>query len=219
MKINKKIGLLALILLVIAGLVVVILRGFNVSLMARQHESLDIVLGKTFDVRDVRDICDKVFPDKKYVVRVIEVFKDAFEVNIESATDEEKQNLINELNTKYELALTVEDITVRVSSNVRIRDMIIPYIIPVMVSMVLITVYFILRFRKMNALKLLGNFYGLILIPLAVFASVVAIARIPFSSIIVYLMAVITIIEIVLVNAYFEKNYNKFAFENAKKLK
>lgn len=219
MKINKKIGLLALILLVIAGLVVVILRGFNVSLMSRQHESLDIVLGKTFDVRDVREICDKVFPDKKYVVRVIEVFKDAVEVNVESATDEEKQNLINELNTKYELALTVEDITVRVSSNVRIRDMIIPYIIPVMVSMVLITVYFILRFRKMNALKLLGNFYGFILISLAIFASVVAIARIPFSSIIVYLMAVITIIEIVLVNAYLEKNYNKFAFENAKKLK
>ena len=219
MKINKKIGLLALILLVIAGLVVVILRGFNVSLMSRQHESLDIVLGKTFDVRDVRDICDKVFPDKKYVVRVIEVFKDAVEVNVESATDEEKQNLINELNTKYELALTVEDITVRVSSNVRIRDMIIPYIIPVMVSMVLITVYFILRFRKINALKLLCNLYVLILISLAVFASVVAIARIPFSSIIVYLMAVITIIEIVLVNAYLEKNYNKFAFENAKKLK
>ena len=72
----------------------------------------------------------------------------------------------------------------------------------------------------MNALKLLGNFYGLILISLAVFASVVAnTARIPFSSIIVYLMAVITIIEIVLVNAYLEKNYNKFAFENAKKLK
>ena len=57
------------------------------------------------------------------------------------------------------------------------------------------------------------------LISLAVFASVVAIARIPFSIIIVYLMAVITIIEIVLVNAYLEKNYDKFAFENAKKLK
>ena len=142
MKINKKIGLLALILLVIAGMVVVVLRGFNVSLMSRQHESLDIVLGKTFDVKDVRDICDKVFPDKKYVVRVIEVFKDAVEVNVESATDEEKQNLINELNTKYGLELKVEDITVRVSSNVRIRDMIIPYIVPVMVSMVLITVYF-----------------------------------------------------------------------------
>ena len=179
MKINKKIGLLALILLVIAGMVVVVLRGFNVSLMSRQHESLDIVLGKTFDVKDVRDICDKVFPDKKYIVRV------------ESATDEEKQNLINELNTKYGLELKVEDITVRVSSNVRIRDMIIPYIVPVMVSMVLITVYFIIRFRKMNALKLLGNFYGLILISIAVFASVVAIVR----------------------------NYNKFAFENTKKLK
>ena len=219
MKINKKIGLLALILLVIAGMVVVILRGFNVSLMSRQHESLDIVLGKTFDVKDVRDICDKVFPDKKYIVRVIEVFKDAVEVNVESATDEEKQNLINELNTRYGLELKVEDITVRVSSNVRIRDMIIPYIVPVMVSMVLITVYFIIRFRKMNALKLLGNFYGLILISIAVFASVVAIVRIPFSSIIVYLMAVITVIEIVLVNAYLERNYNKFAFENTKNLK
>ena len=51
------------------------------------------------------------------------------------------------------------------------------------------------------------------------FASVVAIVRIPFSSIIVYLMAVITVIEIELVNAYLERNYNKFAFENTKNLK
>ena len=219
MKLNKKVGLLALVLLVIAGLVVVLLKGFNVSLMSRQHESLDIVLGQSFEMKDMKEICNKVFGNKKYVVRTIEVFSDAVNINVESATDEEKQNLITEINNKYGLNLTTENITVRVNSNVRIRDMVIPYVLPGFVSMVLITIYLIIRFRKLNAFKMLGSVYGFILITLAVIASIVAIARIPFSSLIVNLMAVSCIVELVIANAYLEKNYNKFAFENAKKLK
>ena len=219
MKLNKKVGLLALVLLVIAGLVVVLLKGFNVSLMSRQHESLDIVLAQSFEMKDMKEICNKVFGNKKYVVRTIEVFSDAVNINVESATDEEKQNLITEINNKYGLNLTTENITVRVNSNVRIRDMVIPYVLPGFVSMVLITIYLIIRFRKLNAFKMLGSVYGFILITLAVIASIVAIARIPFSSLIVNLMAVSCIVELVIANAYLEKNYNKLAFENAKKLK
>lgn len=219
MKSSKKVALLALVLLVLAGVIVVIFRGFNVSLMSRQHESIDIVIGTKFDIKDVKDICKNVFNNKKYVVRVIEVFSDAVNINVESATDEEKQNLVNEFNNKYGLELTTDDITVKVNSNVRIRDMINPYLTPCFVSMVLITIYLIIRFRKINTLKLVGKLYGVIVVSLAVVASIVAITRIPFSSVVVNLMAVLSIVEIVIYTAYLEKNYNKLAFENSKKLK
>ena len=94
-----------------------------------------------------------------------------------------------------------------------------PYLVPSFVSMVLITIYLVIRFRKLNAAKLLGKLYGMLIILLAIIASVVAIVRIPFSSITINLMAVAVIIAIVVYTAYIEKNYNKLVFENSKKLK
>ena len=111
MKTNKKIAILALVLLVLAGMVVVIFKGFNVSLMYRQHESLDIVIGTKFEIKDVKEICNKVFKDKKYVLRTIEVFSDAVNINVESITDEEKQDLVSEFNNKYGLELKVEELS------------------------------------------------------------------------------------------------------------
>ena len=219
MKTNKKIAILGLVLLVLAGIVVVIFKGFNVSLMFRQHESIDVVIGTSFEIKDVKEICNKVFNGKKYVLRTVEVFSDAVNINVESITDEEKQDLVTEFNNKYGLELKVEDLTIKSNSNVRIRDMVIPYIMPSFVSMVLITIYLIIRFRKLNAFKMLGKLYGLLIITIAAIASVVAIVRIPFSSFVVNVTSVICIVELVIVTAYLEKNYNKLAFENTKKLK
>lgn len=219
MKTNKKVAILALVLLVLAGIVVVIFKGFNVSLMLRQHESVDIVIGTKFDIKDVKEICKNTFQDKKYVVRTIEVFSDAVNINVESMTDEEKQKLVQGFNERYNLELDVQELTIKSNSNVRIRDMVNPYLVPCFVSMVVITIYLIIRFRKLNAVKLLGKLYGLLIITLAVIGSVVAIIRIPFSSIIVNFMAVVCIVEIVIYTSYLEKNYSKLAFENAKKLK
>lgn len=219
MKTNKKVAILALVLLVLAGIVVVIFKGFNVSLMLRQHESIDVVIGTSFETKDVKEICNKVFKDKKYVLRTIEVFSDAVNINVESITDEEKQGLVSEFNNKYGLELKVEELTVKSNSNVRIRDMVMPYIVPSFVSMVLITIYLIIRFRKLNAFKMLAKLYGLLIVSIAVVASVVAILRIPFSTLVVNLTAVVCIVELVIFTAYLEKNYNKLAFENTKKLK
>ena len=167
MKTNKKVAILALVLLVLAGIVVVIFKGFNVSLMLRQHESVDIVIGTKFDIKDVKEICKNTFQDKKYVVRTIEVFSDAVNINVESMTDEEKQKLVQGFNEKYNLELDVQELTIKSNSNVRIRDMVNPYLVPCFVSMVVITIYLIIRFRKLNAVKLLGKLYGLLIITLA----------------------------------------------------
>ena len=44
----KKIVLLGLILIIVAGAVVVALKGFNVSLIYEQHETIKLVIGKKF---------------------------------------------------------------------------------------------------------------------------------------------------------------------------
>ena len=215
MKMNKKICILALILLIIAGIVVVALKGFNVSLMSREHSSVDIVIGKKFELKDVDEICKKVFGNKEYVLRTVEVFSDAININSESFTDDELNNLVTEFNGKFGLELKREDLEVQSNSNIRIRDMVYPYILPGFVSMVLITIYFVIIFRKESTLKVLLNLYGLLIITVASLASIVAIARIPFSSMTINILVAIVIVELVYFAARMNKNYKNVEIEKS----
>lgn len=219
MKSSKKVCFLALVLLILAGIIVVALKGFNVGLMARQHESLEIVIGKSFEVKDIKDICKEVFGDKKVVIRVIEVFSDAVNINVESATDEEKQELVNKLNEKYGLELKNESVTVKVSSNIRIRDMITPYIVPGLVSAILITLYLVLRFRKVNAFKLLLNLFGIVIVTMLAIASLIAVTRFPFTSLVVNGMVIIAILEVIVFTAKMESKYDQMVLEQSKNIK
>ena len=195
---NKKIVLLGIILLILAGIIVVALKGMKVDLMLTKHKSIDIVIGKEFNINDVRNICNEVFKDKDVVLRKVENFGDAVSINATTISDEEKQNLITKINEKFEISLVADDIEVRSNSNIRIRDMIRPYFAPVCVSFVMIYAYVGIRFKKLNALKVLLSITGIILVTEAVITSLVAISRIPVSPIIVNLMLVIAVTEIII---------------------
>ena len=66
---NKKIVLLGIILLIIAGIVVVALKGVKVSLNMQQHEELNVYIGKPTKLNDIKAICQEVFENKRFVVK------------------------------------------------------------------------------------------------------------------------------------------------------
>lgn len=202
---NKKIILLGLILLIVAGLIVVALKGFNVSLILQQHESVNIFIGKEVDLKDIKSICNEVFGNKKVVLRNVELFNDSVNINVESITNEEKEGLVNKINEKYATELTAEGLTINSNSNVRIRDLVKPYFKPVILSIVLIVVYLIIRFRKENILNLLGTIAGIIILTELALASIIAIVRIPLSPLMINLMTVVAIIELLV---YINKKEN-----------
>lgn len=215
--INKKIVGLAIILLILAGILVVALKGFKVDLMLERHESINYVLGIDFELKDIKQICKEVFGNKHFVARKVEIFSDAVNINVSSITDEEKDKLVTKVNEKYSLTTTTADLDVRITPNVRIRDMVKPYIIPVMISVILIGAYLIIRFNKMNSIKLLLKLLLLIAITEAMLASIVAIGRIPFSGTLVNIMAIVAIVELIIYINIKEKEYIKLSLENSKK--
>lgn len=202
---SKKIILLGLILLIIAGMVVVALKGFNVSLILQQHESVNLVIGKEIDLKDIKSICNEVFGNKRVVLRKVELFNDSVNINVESITNEEKEGLVSKINEKYGTELTLEGVTVNSNSNIRIRDLVKPYFKPVILSVVLIVVYLIIRYRKENVLSVLGTITGIIVLTEAGLASIIAIVRIPLSPLMINLMTVIAIIELLV---YINKKEN-----------
>lgn len=214
---NKKIVILGLILLVIAGIIVVALKGFNVNLMLSQHESVDFVIGKEFNISDIESICKDVFGDKKVILRKVELFDDAININVLSITDDEKQNFIDKMNEKYETQYTVEDLTISTVPNVRIRDLIKIYIKPVCISAAIIVVYIFIRFKKINPLKIVFKTIFIIISTEAALASLIAITRIPLSAIIINLMLLIALLELLLSLYKAEKKYLKLKNSDEKK--
>ena len=84
-EINKKILILGLILLIIAGIVVVLLKGFNVDLMLESHEEITYKLDTEYELKDIESICKEVFGSKKVIIKEVEFFKDAVAINVSSA--------------------------------------------------------------------------------------------------------------------------------------
>ncbi len=201
----KKIILLGIILLIIAGIVIVALKGINVSLILQQHESINLLIGKPVEIKDVQNICNEVFANKRVIVRKLELFGDSVNIISESITDEEKSNLITKINEKYETDFTVDDVNIEKNSNIRVRDLVRPYVLPVMLSFVLIVAYIIIRFRKINSLKLLGKICVTIILTEALIASCIAITRLPLLPIMINLMSVVAIFEVVLFISRSEK--------------
>lgn len=204
---TKKILLLGLILIIIAGIVVVTLKGVNVSLLYEQHETVNLVIGKEVNINDIKNICKEVFNDKEVIVRKVELFDDAININVESMTDEEKQNLVDKVNEKYETQFTVDSINVKVIPKVRIRDTVRPYIVPLVIATIAIVAYMVIRFRKIKIIKLLGKIVAIILLTEAIVTSIVTIARIPVTPVLINVMFAVAILELVLYVDCTERNY------------
>ena len=81
---SKKILLLGMILLIVAGIVVVSLKGVKVSLTLQQHEVVNIYLDKKIDSKEFNNVCKEVFGNKTYKVRNVEFFNNAFEISVEN---------------------------------------------------------------------------------------------------------------------------------------
>lgn len=192
----KKLLLLGIILLIVAGIFVVALKGVNVSLDLHQHESITIKIGKEINLKEIEEICNNVFENKKYIAREVEMFSDSTNIIVESITDEEKEELVNKINEKYGTELTVQNLSINSNSNIRIRDIVKPFIFPVVISMVLVGIVYAIVYRNKVAIIKYMKTLGIIILAEALIASVIAIIRIPLSQSIITLMLFVAVAEI-----------------------
>ncbi len=232
---NKKIIIFGLALLILSGIIVVMLKGFNVSLDLQSHDTLKFVFSQKFEKNDVENVCKEVFKNKKYKIKTVEVFTDAVYIISPSITDDEKTALLEKLNDLYKTEKdTVEenasneetieeaeektiydeleegkDFNFYSDAKVRIRDIVKPYIVPSIISAIIICIYVALKYRKLNdgkiwitILKLISELIVIILILL----SLIAILRIKFTSTLIPLLMFIILICLVIRLSNYEKD-------------
>lgn len=200
----KKILIFSLIILILAGMIIVALKGFNVDLMLQKHDSIEYIIGKDFEVKDIKQITKEVFLNKKVVIKTIEVFDDAVSINVSSITEEEKNVLIEKLDEKYKEGEQTENVQIVSNPPIRIRELANPYIIPTIIAFGLIYILEEVKLyknTKKSYLKILESMIKVVVLELSLL-SLIAICRIPVSIITIPLLLVIAMIEIIL---YFNK--------------
>ena len=101
----------------------------------------------SMDLNGIKEVCKEVFGEKNYTVQKIEFFNDSYSIKTREATNDNITDLCNKLNEKYSTELTFDTFIVSHVANTRIREIVKPYIIPTLMSIILILVVYAVMFK------------------------------------------------------------------------
>lgn len=177
----KKVIQILLICLMIAGIVVIATLGFNVGLKYSENTQINIAIEKEFNIEDIQKIADEVFGNNKAIVQVVELYEDMIQITVKEASQEQIENLNTKINEKYELENEVSDFLITNNANTKLRDLVKPYILPIVISVIIILVYEMIRFNKLGIWRVLYKSGMIIIAPQAILFSVYAITRLPIN--------------------------------------
>ena len=182
MKIFKKILIILAVIIAIAGIAMIAVKGFNYGILYSNTQRLNIYFENDFEIKDVEQIAKEVLGNN-IIVRKGNLFGTVASITASEITDEQKENLITKLNEKYEIEIDKEkDVVTMNVPQKNMYDIISSYITPSVIIFILVLVYSAIRFKKQGIVKsLLIPMLSTILV-LAVYVGIYAIARIPVND-------------------------------------
>ena len=194
---NKKIIAIAILaLIILAGIVVVNILGFNKQLEFKQGQSIDVYVRKEIDEKKIKEIANEVL-GKENMVQLVEIYKDMVTIRAEQITEEQKNNIVNKIKENYEFEQTAEETIINTVPATRILDMYKHYVVPMLISGVIILAYMLIRYNKEGIIKVLLRTILIPIIAELVLLSLIAIKRVPLGVytpilvIIVYLASIV----------------------------
>lgn len=180
-KMKNKLLYILIAIIIIAGIVVGYAAKFKFSLAYDDSVRVEVYIGKDYTKTDIETIAKDAFGTKEVLVQEVEFFKDSVAITVRESDDEKLNNLVAKVNEKYGTTLAKDDLTVVEVPHYRGRDIMSNYIAPIAISAVLIIVYSIIRFRKIELAKVIAKLVIWPIIIEALYLSILAIARIPIS--------------------------------------
>ena len=198
---NIKIITIAIMaLIILAGIVVVGIFGFNKELRYSQAKSFDIYVHQQVDLKKIKEIVNENLDGADNIVQTVEIYQDLVTIKAKEITDEQKNNIVNKVKENYEFTQTAEDTTINTVSGTKFIDIYKKYIVPFAISAVLILIYMAIRYYKKGVFKVIGR---TIIIPIfaeMLLLSIIALARIPvgrFTPVLVIVMYVASILMVI----------------------
>ena len=197
---NIKIIISAIIaLIILAGIVVVNIWGFNKELQYEKGQSIEIYLEEKADIVKIKDIVNNELGTKNKV-QTVEIYEDMVIIRAQSISEEQKNNIVNKIKENYQFNQTAEKTNIKTEPETRIRDMYKKYVIPFIISGGMIVVYMGIRYYKKDIVKVIITTIAIPVVAELVLLSVIAITRIPvgrFTPVLVILTYIASIMHVI----------------------
>ena len=201
---NIKIIVIAIeALVILAGIVIINIMGFNKELRFSQSERVDVYIENEADKAKVKSIVNEVLGNQNNMVQTVEIYQDMVTIRAKEITDDQKNDIVNKLKENYEFEQTAEDTTIKTVPATKIVDMYKKYIVPFVVSGVLVLIYMAIRYYKKGIWKVLARTICMPVLAELFLLAVIAITRIPvgrFTPVLVIGMYIASITGVVIEN-------------------
>ncbi len=201
---NIKIIVIAIeALVILAGIVIINIMGFNKELRFSQSERIDVYIENEADKAKVKSIVNEVLGNQNNMVQTVEIYQDMVTIRAKEITDDQKNDIVNKLKENYEFKQTAEETTIKTVPATRIVDMYKKYIVPFVVSGALVLIYMAIRYYKKDIWKVLARTICMPVLAELFLLAVIAIVRIPlgrFTPVLVIAMYIASITGVVIEN-------------------
>lgn len=197
-------AILLISIIIIIGIVMVVLFGFNKQLKYKQTQSVEIYIEQTFDYNKIKEIANEVL-GRNNIVQTIEIYEDMVVIRAESISEEQKNQIVEKIKENYEFEQTAEETTINTIAKTRIIDMYKKYIKPFIISGIIVLIYMVIRYNKKGIIKTLINTILIPIIAELLCLSIIAITRIPLGIYTPIIIIIVYIISILYLTNKYEK--------------
>ena len=198
---NIKIIIISIMtLIILAGIVVTGIYGFNKELKYSQSQSIDVYIEQEADAAKIKEIVNENLGNSNNMVQTVEIYKDLVTIRAKEITDEQKNNIVNKIKENYEFSQTAEDTTINTVPETKRIEMYKKYIVPFAISGVLVLVYMAIRYYKKGILKVLGRTIIFPIFGELFLLSIISITRMPvgkFTPVLVIAMYIASILMVI----------------------
>ena len=208
---STKILAILIAIILILGTIMIFTKGLAFELKYQDSKKIEINLGKEFNEKEIKEITKEVFGNQPVMIQAIEVYKDAISITTTEITEEQKTEIVTKINEKYGVELKAEDITIEEIAHTRGRDIIKPYIQPFVISTIIILVYLIIRYNKLNLLEILTQSIGIIVLTQFVLLCIMAITRMPIGTLTMPVVLIVYTFSTYICTTKFDKDLEKIA--------
>lgn len=196
-------------LIILVGAIVFFTKGFKFDMNYAKRNQIVLNNKTGFDIAKIKDISNKVLEGKEVYVREVEIFKNIVAISTTEMTEEEKTQIVDRVNQEYNLEISADDTKIQSIEQTRIKDIVKPYILPVIIAYALILLYFLFRYKKMGVRKILTEAIVLPIVLELEFFSIIAITRLPLGNITISLSIGIFAVTFIVLASRFNKEIEK----------
>lgn len=213
MKNKNLIIYIVICLIIIAGVAVWEAKGFRTEMQFAPRKQIELTNYTGIQISDMESIASEVLGNTNFMVEPVETFGNAVVIIAKDITEEQRNDIVTKFNEKYSTDLKSEYIEIKQIPFTRIKDVIKRFILPGIITLAMVLIYFVIRFRKIGWKKVTIRTLLLPAVAELLLFSIISIVRMPFSRLTVALGIGLYIISIIALTVMFENDRNRIIKE------